>query len=197
MNFVGDIGRDPSDKKDRSGREEKEDERAPQVQETGVIHIFFSFSSSLLLLFFFIFCFVRPFHGLKRGYIRDGFLRYMTPWSHPIPLFVMSSIYGNCSYIPSKCGVLCWCHSQQSPDYVSRVSLSEICHCLHIYLFVLIAHGALTLPLVIHQLQPEPKSHPPELAFGPGWGFGSQGIMVLSTFGLTFRASRRRHIISS
>ena len=49
----------------------------------------FLFSSSLLQFFFFIFCFVRPFHGLKRGYVRDGFLRYMTPWGHyPIPLFV-------------------------------------------------------------------------------------------------------------
>ena len=48
---------------------------------------------------------------------------------------IMSSIYGNRSYIPSTCRVLCWCHSWQSPVYVSGVSLSVISTLQHLSFF--------------------------------------------------------------
>jgi len=37
---------------------------------------------SLFPSFHSFFCFVRPLHGLKRGYVTDGFLLYVTPWGH-------------------------------------------------------------------------------------------------------------------
>ena len=42
----------------------------------------FPFPLYLFPSFHLFFCFVRPLHGLKMGYVTDGFLHYATPWGH-------------------------------------------------------------------------------------------------------------------